>query len=243
MLKQMMEALKENANDKDTLVTVITGTDPYYSAGVNLAGTIRLMHPKKLLEFIRKSNQSVFDTFLDHPKPIIAAINGPAIGASVTSATLCDAIIASEKAIFSTPFARLGIPPEGCSSVHFERIMGKANANRMLFEEGWVPTGQEAKDAGFVLEVFKHEEFMQGVQRIAESWIQSGRVDRWYQKEGLLEEYKKINAKESYALAEAFLSHKFLQAQYEFAKKKGKSDVARTFWIIKTTRPIWSKFL
>ena len=48
------------------------------------------------------------------------AANGPAIGASVTSATTCDAILTSEKATFNVPFAALGIPPEGCSSIHFE---------------------------------------------------------------------------------------------------------------------------
>ena len=53
------------------------------------------------------SNQAVFDQFLDCPKPIIIGANGPAIGACVTSATLCDAIVASEQATFLTPFARL----------------------------------------------------------------------------------------------------------------------------------------
>ena len=53
-------------------------------------------------------------------QPILIAANGPAIGACVTSATLCDGILASEKATFNVPFAALGITPEGCSSVHFE---------------------------------------------------------------------------------------------------------------------------
>lgn len=43
-------------------------------------------------------------------------------------------IIASENATFSTPFAALGIPPEGCSSVHFDTIMGQEAAQRMLGE-------------------------------------------------------------------------------------------------------------
>ena len=94
------------------------------------------MHPRKLHELIRSNNERVFNTFIEFPKPLIVAVNGPAIGSCVTTATLCDAILASEKATFSTPFAALGIPPEGCSSVLFERIMGKDFARKML-DEGY----------------------------------------------------------------------------------------------------------
>ena len=65
------------------------------------------------------------------------------------SATLCDAIVASDKATFHTPFQALGLCPEGCSSVHFAKLMGDEHARRML-DEGWKPTAQEAKDAGMV---------------------------------------------------------------------------------------------
>ena len=100
------------------------GADPYYCAGVNLSETLKPMHPKTLHGLIYENNKAVFDIFIEFPKPLLIAANGPAIGACVTSATLCDGIIASEKATFLTPFARLAIPPEGCSSVHFQRIMG-----------------------------------------------------------------------------------------------------------------------
>ena len=64
------------------------------------------------------------------------AANGPAVGGVVTSAALCDAVVASETATFSTPFAALGLVPEGCSSVHFERVMGgRERAERMLGPE------------------------------------------------------------------------------------------------------------
>ena len=93
-------------------------------------------------------------------KPIIVAANGPAVGGVVTSATLCDAIIASDTATFSTPFSALGLVPEGCSSVHFERIMrgGRADAERMLGPEGWKPTAKEAKEAGLVSEVVPYDQ-------------------------------------------------------------------------------------
>jgi peroxisomal 3,2-trans-enoyl-CoA isomerase len=116
------------------------------------------MMPATLHATIIKENAAVFDTFIDFPKPIIAAVNGPAIGAVVTSATLCDAILASDKATFSTPFGALKIVSEGCSSVHFARIMGEVNAERMLGDEGWRPTAEQAKEAGFVDEVVKEEQ-------------------------------------------------------------------------------------
>jgi hypothetical protein len=53
-------------------------------------------------------------------------------GASVTSASLTDGIIASDRASFLTPFTKLCITPEGCSSFWFYELMGKENADRML---------------------------------------------------------------------------------------------------------------
>jgi enoyl-CoA hydratase/carnithine racemase len=54
--------------------------------------------------------------------------------------------------------------------------MGKKNAHRMLFEEGWTPTAAEAKEAGIVMEVVKHENLMPRAQEIAEGWVKSNKV-------------------------------------------------------------------
>ena len=111
----MMEAIKESfvkaADDQSIKVVILTGQGEYYSAGVNLGGSLKLMHPKKLHQSIIDYNQNLFDAFLQFSKPMLVAINGPAIGASVTSATLCNGIIAAKNATFSTPFAKLGVTP------------------------------------------------------------------------------------------------------------------------------------
>ena len=87
------------------------------------------------------------------------AANGPAVGGVVTSAALCDAVVASDTATFSTPFAALGLVPEGCSSVHFERVMGgRERAERILGPEGWRPTAHEAREAGLVTEVVPRDQ-------------------------------------------------------------------------------------
>ena len=161
MMNALKEAFREAAQDDETSVVILTGADPYYCAGVNLSATLRLGHPRKLHAMIVEQNQALFDMFLDFPKPLLIAVNGPAIGASVTSATLCDGIIASEKATFSTPFAALGVTPEGCSSVHFAQLMGSANAERMLGKKGWKPTAGEALEAGLIQWVAPHDKLLE----------------------------------------------------------------------------------
>ncbi|MBT8071855.1 MAG: enoyl-CoA hydratase/isomerase family protein [Gammaproteobacteria bacterium] len=243
---EMMDALKQGfsdaAQDDGTSVLVLTGTDPYYCAGVNLAATLRLAHPRKLHAMIVKHNRALFDAFLNFPKPILVAVNGPAIGASVTSATLCDGIIASEKATFSTPFGALGIPPEGCSSVHFERLMGQAAADRMLGEEGWKPTAEEAREAGLIQWSVPHEALAEQAQRIARDWIHSG-AQRSFRGGSERDELKAVNARESEDLADAFLSTPFLRAQFRFLRSRKKWAPAAMFMAMLIMRPLWSRLL
>ena len=244
--QEMMDTLKEAlivaARDSESRVLVLTGADPYYCAGVNLAGIIRLGHPRKLHAMIVDHNQALFDTFLDFPKPLLVAVNGPAIGASVTSATLCDGIIASDRATFSTPFAALGVTPEGCSSVQFARLMGQANADRMLGEEGWKPTAGEAHEAGLVQWVASHEQLGEEARRIAQQWIASG-ATRSFRGGSGRDELKAVNARESIALADAFLSAAFIKAQFKFLWSKKKWGPAAMFLTMLISRPLWSRFL
>merc|ERR1719228_2243260 len=109
MFENMFKLLTKHGKDDNTKVLILTGSGPYYCAGANLSENIKLMHPKKLHGMIIESNNRIFNYFLDFPKPILVAANGPA----------------SENATFWTPFAKLCVTPEGCSSVHFECILGK----------------------------------------------------------------------------------------------------------------------
>lgn len=242
MIDAIKKRLKSAAQDDETRVLVLTGTDPYYCAGVNLSGMVKLQHPRKIHAMIVDNNVELFDAFLDFPKPLLVAVNGPAIGASVTSATLCDAVIASENATFSTPFAALGIPPEGCSSVQFARLMGQANAERMLKGEGWKPNAREALEAGLIQWVVPHDSLADEAHCIAMKWIDSGKT-RTFQGGSEREELKAVNASESVELADAFLSAPFIKAQFKFLWSKNKRLPAITFLVMLITRPIWARFL
>ena len=69
------------------------------------------------------------DCLIDFPKPIIAAVNGPAVGMGVTTLPLCDVVYASSDSTFVTPFSRIGLVPEACSSYTFPVIMGYAKVS------------------------------------------------------------------------------------------------------------------
>ena len=241
MLTALFAAFKAAADDDATKAVILTGTDPYYCAGVNLGATVQLSHPRTLHAFIVEHNQALFDTFLDFPKPILVAVNGPAIGACVTSATLCDGVIASDKATFSTPFTALGVPPEGCSSVMFPRRLGDA-AQRMLGEEGWKPTAAEALEIGLVQWVVPHDELMTKAKRIAQGWVDEG-ATRTFRDGATREELKAVNATESVQVADAFLSPPFLSGQFRFLWRKKKRGPALMFLGLRLTHPMWSLLL
>lgn len=244
--RQMLDAIEEGlsaaAHDDETRVLILTGVDPYFCAGVNLAGALALGHPRKMHATIVENNEALFNLFLDFPKPILIAANGPAIGASVTSATLCDGIIASEKATFSTPFGALGITPEGCSSVQFARLMGEENAERMLGREGWRPSAEEALDAGLIQWVVPHEQLADEAERIAREWVDAD-VQRTFRGGSGRDELKAVNARESVELADAFLGAPFIKAQYKFLSSKKKWGPAAMFLAMLISRPVWSRML
>jgi enoyl-CoA hydratase/carnithine racemase len=242
MMEALFAALTAAGEDDDVAAVILTGSGKYYSAGVNLSSTIGISHPRKLRNMIAEQNQSVFDGFIDFQKPILIAVNGPAIGATVTSATLCDGIIAAENATFSTPFAKLGVTPEGCSSVHLPKLVGAEAAKRILGEEGWTPTASEALEIGLVNEVTAPDELMERAQAMAESWVAEGRT-RSFRAGATREELKAVNAQESQELADAFLAPPFLMGQYRFLLSRKKYAPAATFLALRLTRPAWSRLL
>ena len=71
------------------------------------------------------------------PKPIVAAVNGPAIGLGVALLPLCDVVYASDKASFMCPYARLAQTPEACASYTFSQVMGPAKVHALRESSCW----------------------------------------------------------------------------------------------------------
>ena len=241
MLTALHAEMERTATVSDVSSLILTGTGKYYSAGADLASLIRLQPPRKLLNELASKNRQLFDMFLDYPKPIFVAANGHALGAPVTSASLCDGIFAAPEASFVTPFAKLGIVPEGCSSVWFARKMGARVAAQML-EEGRKLSAAEALEARLVDGVVDAEALLAHTQVHAEEWAVAGKP-RLIDAPGVRDELKAVNERESRELAEAFLSDRFLGAMQAFSAEKGRAQAATLFRLLRATRPLWVRFV
>ena len=127
MYAALAEALASAAEDAAVRVLVIQGHETVFSAG-NDIGDFLQQPPKDadapVFRFLRG-----ISTF---PKPLVAAVCGPAVGIGTTLLLHCDLIYAGDNAIFSMPFVNLGLCPEAASSLLVPRLIGHPRAAEVL---------------------------------------------------------------------------------------------------------------
>lgn len=237
--KIISKMLRDCAEDPSIKAVIMTGTGPYYSAGADMMSSVQIARPSFLRNHIQTYNQSIFGMFIDFPKPIIAALNGPAVGVGVTSSTLTDRLLASTTATFHTPFASLGLPPEGCSSFNFPRRLGEANARRLLQDAEKIDAAT-ALEMGLADEVLAPERLMERAQELAEQLGREGRP-RPIVEQGLVEQLKAVNAAESAAFGAAITDRKFFETLMRNATAKGKSGEAWVWWSFAKVVPVISR--
>ncbi|CAB1349452.1 unnamed protein product [Coregonus sp. 'balchen'] len=226
MYNEIIKALEQAGKD-DSVITVITGSGDFYCSGNDLTNFTQI--PEGGIEQMAKNSGELLrefvKAFIDFPKPLIAVINGPAVGVSVTLLGLFEIVYATERATFHTPFSQLGQSPEGCSSYTFPKMMGNAKASEMLLFNKKL-TATQACAQGLVTEVFPDSSFQTEVATRLKAYAKlprnslalSKQLIRGTEKERL----HTVNDQEVERLVERWLSDECMQAIMSFFQAKAK---------------------
>jgi 2-(1,2-epoxy-1,2-dihydrophenyl)acetyl-CoA isomerase len=170
LTEQMKDELKDAINrfkDDDTVkVVVLTGSGDSFCAG----GDLSTMGDK--MDLIQGRNRMInlqewFVQLVKLEKPVIASINGHAVGAGFSLALASDIILASEKALFGAPFNKVGVIPDYGCLYFLPRYVGLLKAKEIVFT-GKLLKAPEAKELGFVNEVIPHEQLTE----VTKKWAQ-----------------------------------------------------------------------
>ncbi|KPP60247.1 hypothetical protein Z043_121768 [Scleropages formosus] len=161
IMKEVSRALGNAAAD-DSKLLLLSAVGSVFCSGLDHSYLIGRLTTDRRKESVRiaESIRDFVKAFIQFKKPIVVAVNGPALGLGASILPLCDIVWASEKAWFQTPYATFCLTPTGCSSYTFPQILGVALANDLLFC-GRKLTAQEACSRGLVSQVFWPNTFAQ----------------------------------------------------------------------------------
>ncbi|MEP3224716.1 MAG: enoyl-CoA hydratase-related protein [Parasphingorhabdus sp.] len=143
MYDAIADCLDNAKADENVRAVVITGRGTAFTAGNDLGDFAKPM-PKGKPPVVR-----FLETLRDIEIPVIAAVNGPAVGVGLTMLLHCDLVFASDTAVFSAPFAQVGLVSEAGSSLLLPQAVGMALAND-IFLTGRRLNAQEALAAGLI---------------------------------------------------------------------------------------------
>ena len=165
-------ALRNLEQDTTVKVVVITGAgEKAFVAGGDIKEMVA-MAPLAARAFSRKGQQMIEYIEKMH-KPVIAAVNGYALGGGLELALACDFIYASDKAKFGLPEVTLGVIPGFGGTQNLPRLIGPNKARELIFS-GKVITAQQAREWGVVNAVFPAEELTAKVMEIARAIARNG---------------------------------------------------------------------
>lgn len=160
----LVQSHVEDCNDDDSVgAIVITGQGRGFCSGADLSGGPR---PANGAAPQPRSSEPL-TYLLQRSKPIIAAINGPAVGVGLTLPLACDIRIASDRARLSMRFVRIGLTPELGSTYLLPQIVGLAYANELILT-GRIIDAAEAGRIGLVNHVVPHESLLDEALKLAD---------------------------------------------------------------------------
>ena len=160
---ELVGALRDVAADAGVRAVVLTGSGRAFCVGQDLAAVEELDHAD---ETVAGSYNPIASTIAEMPKPVIAAVNGAAVGAGLGLALACDMRLAAETASFSCAFGKVGLVPDTGVSWHLVRELGYARAFA-LASLGRTFSAEQAKEYGLVNRVLPTDELAASARELA----------------------------------------------------------------------------
>lgn len=163
MYDQLTASLKRAIDDPEIRAVILRGAEGSFTSG------------NDLMDFMKSPPQSIdtpvfhfLKALLTFPKPLIAAVSGPAIGIGTTLLLHCDFVYADEHAIFQLPFIRLGLVPEAGASLLLPRLAGHRRAAELLML-GEKFSATEALEIGLINERVESDQLFERAHERAEA--------------------------------------------------------------------------
>jgi enoyl-CoA hydratase len=173
-LKELSHAIDNVAEDGDIRVLILTGAgDKSFVAGADIREFLKFNALKAKL--FSEMGHGLVNKLQEMPIPVIAAVNGFALGGGCEVVIACDFIYASENAMFGLPEINLGIIPGFGGTQRLPRLIGKNRAKEMIFTGKMIPA-TEAQAMGLVNKVCAQDELMDEVLNVAKIIISKGKV-------------------------------------------------------------------
>jgi len=224
MYDAMREAIAASNDDRSVRVVMIHGQPDCFTAGNDLADfqdLERMRRERPAMKFL-----SVISTAV---KPIVAAVNGPAVGIGTTMLLHCDLVYAGQGTRFQMPFVSLGLNPEGTSSFALARMAGHARAAELLLL-GERFSAEQALAMGLVSAVLPDADLMAHAEakarQLAAQPAAAVRSTKALMKRWTADQVKAVLDAEAQAFGERLGSPEFAEAAKAFFERR-KPDFSR----------------
>ena len=171
VLDELDRAVDRVDQEESIRAAIITGEGRAFVAGADV-GEIAGLDRTRGLAFARRG-QAVFGRIEKLPKPIVAAVNGFALGGGCELALACHLRIASTRARFGQPEVKLGILPGFGGTQRLPRLVGRGHAARLLLSGAQIPA-EEALGIGLVNEVVEPERLLERAREVLEEILANG---------------------------------------------------------------------
>ncbi len=170
-LADLRDFVKECSEDETVRCVAISGRGRAFCSGQNLDEAFVVGKEHHDHDIIRKIVVDYYNPLVLEvtrcKKPVIALVNGPAVGAGAMLALISDFVLANEKAYFAQAFSNIGLIPDTGGTYFLPKLLGRQLANYLAFT-GKKLSAEESKSYGLVAEVFSEEEFVPKSMEILE---------------------------------------------------------------------------